>query len=306
MPTTLTGLLLFVVLLLPGFAHLVGKERYAAERRMSPFRETVAVVVASITCELVVLVIFAGVRARWPSITPNVDALMREGNAYLTGSTGQPGHFSQFVIWGLGLLIAAVLLAYLATLPSIRRKLKWIFGLYPHESAVSSWWVLFERWREGRQIEIICSLDDGSAVSGKFGSFNIAADDSPDRDLILLSPLYYTPPGEEEPVVYPVSAVCIAARSIVAMFVNYTASGVVSPSSSDAAVAAQAASLEAQQQVQPPSSRLPVPVPVSAPSQRPARRSSALYLRQGGARVGPAVPHGRRKLPGRNPRGSQP
>lgn len=55
MPTTLTGLLLFVVLLLPGFAYLVGKERNGTERRMSPFRETVAIVAASVTCELVVL-----------------------------------------------------------------------------------------------------------------------------------------------------------------------------------------------------------------------------------------------------------
>lgn len=44
MPTTLTGLLLFVVFLLPGFAYLVGKERNGTERQTSPFRETVAVV----------------------------------------------------------------------------------------------------------------------------------------------------------------------------------------------------------------------------------------------------------------------
>jgi Family of unknown function (DUF6338) len=53
MPTTLTGLLLFVVLLLPGFAYLVGKERAGTERRTSPFRETVAVVAASVATELV-------------------------------------------------------------------------------------------------------------------------------------------------------------------------------------------------------------------------------------------------------------
>jgi uncharacterized membrane protein len=57
-PTTLTGLLLFVVLLLPGFAYLVGKERHGTERSLSPFRETVAVVAASITSELVVLGLF--------------------------------------------------------------------------------------------------------------------------------------------------------------------------------------------------------------------------------------------------------
>jgi hypothetical protein len=38
MPTTLTGLLLFAVLLLPGFAYLVGKERAGTERRVADDR----------------------------------------------------------------------------------------------------------------------------------------------------------------------------------------------------------------------------------------------------------------------------
>src|ERR1700722_19017522 len=115
MPTTLTGLLLFVVALLPGFAYLVGKERHGTERRLSPFRETVAIVAASVTSELVVLVIFAVIRTIWPSITPNVGALLREGGVYLRGSSGHRGHYGQFAIWGLSLLTAAVLVAYFAT-----------------------------------------------------------------------------------------------------------------------------------------------------------------------------------------------
>ena len=101
MPTTLTGLLLFVVLLLPGFAYLVGKERHGTERRLSPFRETVAVVAASISSELVVLVIFAVIRTGLPSITPNVGALLREGSVYLTGSPGHLGYYahSQSGVW---------------------------------------------------------------------------------------------------------------------------------------------------------------------------------------------------------------
>jgi hypothetical protein len=67
MPTTLTGLLIFVVLLLPGFAYLVGKERHGTERHTSPFRETIAVVAASVTSELAVLGVFAATRAAFPS-----------------------------------------------------------------------------------------------------------------------------------------------------------------------------------------------------------------------------------------------
>lgn len=87
MPTTLTGLLIFIVLLLPGFAYLVGKERNGTERRASPFRETAAVVAASITSELVVLGLFAGIRWQAPSSwTPDVGALIRHGGTYLRGT----------------------------------------------------------------------------------------------------------------------------------------------------------------------------------------------------------------------------
>lgn len=48
MPTTLTSLLLFVVLLLPGFVYLTCKERHGTERHISTFRETVTIVTASI------------------------------------------------------------------------------------------------------------------------------------------------------------------------------------------------------------------------------------------------------------------
>ncbi len=79
MPTTLSSLLIFVVLLLPGFAYLVGKERHGTERHTSPFRETVAIVAASITSELAVLGLFAAVRTVFPSWTPDVGALIRHG-----------------------------------------------------------------------------------------------------------------------------------------------------------------------------------------------------------------------------------
>lgn len=100
MPTTLTGLLLFVVALLPGFAYLVGKERHGTERRLSPFRETVAIFSASAISGIIVLVIFAMIRALWPSGTPNVGALLSQGNLYLLGNRSHHGHYQIFAVWG--------------------------------------------------------------------------------------------------------------------------------------------------------------------------------------------------------------
>ena len=301
MPTTLTGLLLFVVLLLPGFAYLVGKERHGTERRLSPFRETVAIVSASVTSELIVVSIFAGVRVLWPSVTPDIGALLRQGSLYFHGNQTHRGHYQFFSVWGVGLLALAVAVAYAATVPRVRRVGEWIFGPYPHESTVSAWWMLFERWRKARNAEVTCILDDGSSVRGQFGSFNIAADDSPDRDLILTAPIYYSPSGEEDEVPYPVWAVCIAARRIVTMFVTYTDPASVIPSSLGAEAAQEKASSVAQQ-AQPSNHQL-----AFAPWPHQALRPSALYLRQGAGRSGRFAARGGRTEPQtRNPHRRQP
>lgn len=223
MPTTLTGLLLFVVLLLPGFAYLVGKERHGTERHLSPFRETVAIVAASITSELVVLAVFFAIREIWPTITPNVGALIDSTSVYLRGTPRHPGHHRIVAVWGAILLISATIGAYLATKPQVRRLGQIITGPYPHESTVSAWWVLFERWPNRRDVEVVCMLDDGSVVRGRFGSFNNSAEDSPDRDLILRHPIFYKPPVDNaKELPYGASAACLPARRIVTMFVAYS------------------------------------------------------------------------------------
>jgi hypothetical protein len=190
------------------------------ERRLSPFRETVAIAAASVTSELFVLIAFAVIRALWPSRTPDVGALIRDAGSYLRSSHV---HYQNVAVWGICLLAAATIVAYLATVPAVRRVTEKLTGPYPHDSTVSAWWILFERWPKDRDVQIACTLDDGSAVRGLFGSFNISADDSPDRDLILRKPVFYRPPGEDaKEVPFNVSAVCCPARRIVALFVAYS------------------------------------------------------------------------------------
>ncbi len=218
MPTTLTALLIFVVLLLPGFAYLVGKERYGTERHTSPFRETVAVVAASVTSEMIVLALFAIVHWLRPSWTPNIGALIHSGSAYAAG------HYQSLATWGLFMLALAVAAAYFATVPGVRRTFKRvpIVGTYPHDSTVSAWWIMFDKWPRGRDVQVGCILDDGSYVAGFLASFNNSADDSPDRDLVLKAPIQYRPPGAAELIPYAsASAVSIPASRIVSTFVGY-------------------------------------------------------------------------------------
>lgn len=223
MPTTLTGLLLFVVLLLPGFAYAIGKERNSVAQRPTPFRETAAVVAASVVFNLVVLALFAIIRTVWPTATPNVGALIRNAGVYLRGTPGQVGHYGQVGMWAAGMLAFAVLLAYLATLPQVRVVAAKALGTYPHDSTASAWWILFEKWQGDRHIHVGCILDDGSFVEGTLGSFSRESDEGPERDLILAAPIRYRPPGEgTDGSPYECGAVCVSATRIVAMFVSYS------------------------------------------------------------------------------------
>jgi uncharacterized protein DUF6338 len=266
MPTTLTSLVLAVVLLLPGFVYFTGKERHGTERHISPFRETVTIFTASITSEIVVLIIFAIIRTVHPSNTPDVGALIRGGIPYLRAN------YQQFAVWGAGFLAASVLLAYVATIPRVRRGLAKLHLArpYPHSSVASAWWTAFIDLAGGRQIEVGCILDDGSLVRGHLQSFNRSADDDADRELILVDPIKYRPPGDTQEHDYPVSTVCIAARHIVTMFVNYLEQ-VTSP-----AVAGEAAPEASTAEASKPPASGPAPSAVASPPGPPAAAPAAL------------------------------
>lgn len=211
MPTTFTGLLLFVVLLLPGFVYLVGKERAGTERRTSPFRETVSIVAASSAAELSVVVISS---PAWASIM-DVDRLLTDLPGYWHD------HARLLALWFVGLLLAAIALAYAATRPALRHLVERIGGEYPHPSAVSAWWMLFHQLDPSADKQVGCVLDDGSYIEGNLVSFNIDASDIADRDIILGEPVKYRPAGDDIVHSHPASAVCISARQISIVFVTY-------------------------------------------------------------------------------------
>jgi Family of unknown function (DUF6338) len=244
MPTTLSGLFLFVVLLLPGFAYVVGRERHTSGQKFSAFRESAVVVAASVTAELLILLIFTVVRVLLPSLTPNVGALVRDSNRYLRGSGSQPGHYGQVAIWAVAMLALSVALAYSASIPWVRSKLRvGAVGEYPHESIVSAWWKLFDTWApEGTGVRVRCFLTDGSYVEGEVGSFSREADDITERDLILVEPISFRPPGGSDIEAYETSALCISAGSIVTMFVTYWQEPEITSPPASPAGAAEAAS----------------------------------------------------------------
>lgn len=206
MPTTITGLVLLVVLLLPGLTFVIVRERKGSERRPTPFRETGTVVFCSVLTELAVLLVFAIARGVMPHLTPDVGRLVREGAPYAQV------HYAELVWWAGGLLSAACALAAVVAASTA--------GV-PHSSAMSAWWVMFEKWYPGESPLVGCVLEDGSYVEGRLASFNVSSDDLPDRDLVLVEPLKYRAPGALDTQDFPWGSVCVSARRIVSMFVSY-------------------------------------------------------------------------------------
>lgn len=226
MPATFTGLVLLVVILLPGLTYQVVRERSSSHRELSAFRETGAVIFASAVSELAVLGIFTIIRILWPQATPDVGQLIRRGVGYARM------HYGMLALWAVGLLIVACTLAGLAAAaPSLAARIRHPARLArsagrwsskrQHPSGASAWWLMFETWFPGEIPHVGCVLDDGSYAEGRLASFSIDADESPDRDLVLAEPIRYRPPGAIEAQAYPAGAMCISARRVVAMFVSY-------------------------------------------------------------------------------------
>lgn len=227
MPTTVTGLVLLVVLLLPGLTFVITRERWGSERRPTPFRETGAVVFCSVLTELATLVLFAVARGLMPGLTPDVGRLVREGPDYARDQYAQLGW------WAIGLLLCACALAAAAAALTADK---------PHASAMSAWWVMFHSWFPGENPIVGCILEDGSYIEGRQASFNVSSEDSPDRDLVLMEPLKYRPPGATETYTVPWGAACISARRIVTIFVSYPPVPEVAPAAGATQGSAPAAS----------------------------------------------------------------
>jgi Family of unknown function (DUF6338) len=202
MPTSLVGLVLFVVLLAPGMVYVRRRERQQAATPVSALRETTTIVLASVTCELLVAGLLAVARVVWPAGTPDVGALVRD-----PASAVRAGYAS-LTLWAVGLVASASLVALVAAavnLPAriggLVRRMRWLAWLVvpPTEGITPSavWWNLLYARYPAASVHVGCVLDDGSYVDGWLSEFDPSPVASPDRELVLATPIRYRPPGAD-------------------------------------------------------------------------------------------------------------
>ena len=217
MPSTVLGLLLFVVLLAPGAAYRAVRERFEQQRKPSVFRETARIALVSVVANLTVLVVFSLIRAVIPAHTPNAGDLISTPARYFAARPGYVG------LWALGAFALAVVLAAAVATPKAHA---WGVGLIPKavseaQPFKSSWTELFQIDPEARMY-VGCVLDDGSYVAGPLYGWSTDADDGPDREITLTGDIYYRASGRDQGGVLPnVGAMAISARHIVTLSVTY-------------------------------------------------------------------------------------
>jgi hypothetical protein len=228
-PSTLLGLVIFMISLAPGLAYVLLRERGVPQRNLSAFRETAVVICVSLAADVVTLALFVMARAWVPTLTPDVDALIQHPADYLSAN------YAEVFWWSISLLVVATALAawvgsgmarrlsarILLHVPSRFSRFRISPEPIPHNAGVSAWWLAFNNM-PGTRVHVGCILNDGSFVSGWLLSYSNQAEDMSDRDLTLAGPVMFRSAGS--PVTMDqegVGAVVVSARNITLLFVSY-------------------------------------------------------------------------------------
>ncbi|SOD87445.1 DUF6338 family protein [Streptomyces sp. Ag109_G2-15] len=214
MPTNLTGLVLFLTLLAPGFVYQHRHARDVPAYERSALAETAGIVLVSVLADWVVGVAFLLFAHLAPHAVPDLRALR-----------GDPGYLTRnalsVALWGAGLLGLATVLGYgLAAVRRVDNRAErpgwwWAFQAYPARHRIHDY--------VDSRIYVGCQLRDGSHVAGTLLSHSRLSAETGDRDLLLRGEVRLRAGGATEETALPDAHVMIvSARDIVWMTVTYS------------------------------------------------------------------------------------
>lgn len=211
-PSTLTGILLFLVLLLPGFVFITLRERHQPTRKLSVFRETSIVVAATIAAYVLPsLLVFIAVL---------LSAAFRSEVAHALSGPAEYAAAHPFRAFGalaIWVIVGAALGALLGSRP-----LRPFLISTPGGSA---WWKLFQPDKTvisgDYSTEVTATLEDGSVITGTLYSWNRDAEDTPDREFTLQAPLWLQAHDSDTVVELDAATMAISARVLRYFTVRY-------------------------------------------------------------------------------------
>jgi hypothetical protein len=203
---------LFVCLLLPGICYVSQLERGARPSKsltVSVFRETAAVVFASIVLLLLGLLLFSVLRGIWPQHTPNVGALERDWHQYVVSER----EADYVAWWGLGLIAFACLVGFVVARFDLMGKVEDVVGDDNGSRSESAWWSAFQHAGKTHYNYLYCRLEDGSHIEGPLASFNPSPDETDDRSLQIGAP-YTLRDGSGVVTTYDTGVIVVSSRRL--------------------------------------------------------------------------------------------
>jgi hypothetical protein len=224
MPTTLAGLLIFVIALSPGFCYILRRERIFVSRDFSTFRESASVILGSILSLGISLSVFSIFRSIFPKHTPDIGALVRTPKLYIDA------HYAYLAWWGVAILATACIISVIAphvfrwwSEQDLRSKLPdWAskhIGSGQDIKLVPAWWEVFEA-NPDKSRRVVCKLEDGSHVEGVLHTYSHASNETGDRDFVLGAPLIIRDP-DGDALKEDVGGLVISAKRLMYLYVDY-------------------------------------------------------------------------------------
>lgn len=216
MPTTLSGLLIFVVLIVPGLTHYLQRKARSPRRTLSPLGEAAALVTASAICYAVALALFSLIRVAAADHSPDVRRLLLEGEKYAAPRLGY------LASWATALVLIATMMAYLlgARIGPVGRFFR---AFTPVIADASAWYHTFETGPGDSYVHVGCDMRDGAYVAGRLEWYSTEVDEKADRDLALAEPITFRPAGDTEDRELHISRIIISGREVSRMLVSYVA-----------------------------------------------------------------------------------
>lgn len=209
LPSTATGILLFLFIAAPGILFDLLRKRRRPGWPESALQETGRIILASVVFTALSLLLLAGIRIAWPSAMPDVGAWLRDESKYVADNYRLIARTTIVVLFvSLGLAWAADWLLRRRPSGDLRR--------------ISAWFALFRAGApQGALPYARVRLKSGDVYAGYIVYYG---EDLPltDRELVLGAPLVYRPAESNlRELDYRWQRIVVSGSDVEALWVSY-------------------------------------------------------------------------------------